>query len=221
MSFTVSGAATVSIRSNIAIHHLHSAAKAAERAHAIESANAGAEHGPWFDDMLHAVPVAIIMAAAAIEAHANESIQDLLDRTGGDAVPEPHKELLRREKERTAGNALDRWETVALLLGNQPNRGRHEWGDAALLIRMRNGLMHFRPAWSNAEEENGKLVEAVRGRGVRLYPPYAQGNLRFPYCFITYSAAKWSVLVARQFVAYVTPIVGVMDRFSRRSFPLP
>jgi hypothetical protein len=212
------GSATASVRSNMAVHHLHSAAKAAERAFRIEEANPGADHGPWFDEIMHTAPVAIIMAAAAMEAHANESIQDLLDRDG---LSPAQKELLRREKERTAGSALDRWETAALLVGVSPDRGRHEWGDAKLLTRMRNGLMHFRPAWSHHDETDANLVNAVAGRGVRLYPPYATGNLRFPYCFFTYSAAKWSVETARLFVAHIAPALGVVDRFAKRSYALP
>ena len=65
----LSGTATGALRSNMAVHHLHAAAKVAERAHTIETANADAEHGPWFNEMLHLVPVAIIMAAAAVEVN--------------------------------------------------------------------------------------------------------------------------------------------------------
>jgi hypothetical protein len=37
-------AGKVSVRSTLAVHHLHAAAKAARRAHAVETENAAAEH---------------------------------------------------------------------------------------------------------------------------------------------------------------------------------
>jgi hypothetical protein len=72
--------AKASVRSNFALHHMHSAVKAAMRAREIEITHSEEGHGPWYDEMLHTVPVAIIMAAAALEAQINEAVQDILDR---------------------------------------------------------------------------------------------------------------------------------------------
>jgi hypothetical protein len=70
--------ATARLRSNFAIHHLRAATQA-RHAYEVEQANTTADHGPWFDDMLSWVPVSVVMAAAVLEANANELIQDILD----------------------------------------------------------------------------------------------------------------------------------------------
>ena len=71
----LTGRATLSLRSNFAINHLRAAARAARDAYKIEQANAKAEFGPWFDEMMRLVPISVVMAGAALEANANELIQ--------------------------------------------------------------------------------------------------------------------------------------------------
>jgi hypothetical protein len=68
--------ATLRVRSNFAVHHLRAAALAARNSYNVEQANLTAEHGPWFDEMMLFVPVSVVMAGAALEASANELIQD-------------------------------------------------------------------------------------------------------------------------------------------------
>jgi hypothetical protein len=75
--------ATASLRTNFAIHHLRAAARAAWSAHEVQQANATAEFGPWFDEMILRVPVSIAMAGPALEAGANEIIQNFLDGSTG------------------------------------------------------------------------------------------------------------------------------------------
>jgi hypothetical protein len=69
----------LSLRSNYAMIHYRAAAQAARVTHAVEQANDTSKHGAWFDEVMMHVPVAVIMAAAALEANANEIIQDNLE----------------------------------------------------------------------------------------------------------------------------------------------
>lgn len=211
--------ATLSVRSNFAIHHMHAAVKAARRAHEVEVANAGAEHGPWFDEMLHAVPVTIIMASAALEALVNEAVQDILDAHQTAPASEPQKVLLKELKDSTASNTLEKCSHVALLLGKLPDRGRTEWEEAKLLLTLRNRFIHFKPAWDHEEVHDSKLVRALKQR-IPVYAPYAV-VFQFPYGFITYGAAKWAVKTALDLAAHVTPLLGVTNRFAGQSYDLP
>ena len=70
----VTASARVRQRSDFAIQHLRAATRAARHAYEVEQANMTADHGPWFNDMLSWVPVSVVMAAAALEANANELI---------------------------------------------------------------------------------------------------------------------------------------------------
>src|ERR1700730_10266903 len=96
--------ATLSLRSNFAINHLRAASEAARDAYKVEQANAKAEFGPWFDEMMRLVPVSVVMAAAALEANANELIQDIVDGS-----VHSRKELLKDLKDDHSGNAWDRY----------------------------------------------------------------------------------------------------------------
>src|SRR5947208_16169748 len=108
--------ATLSLRSNFAIHHLRAATKAARDAYRVEQDNLDAEFGPWFDDLMLSVPVSIAMAGAALEASANELIQDLLDGHAHSPLTGSRKQLLTDLKEDHSGNAPLKLRRLALLM---------------------------------------------------------------------------------------------------------
>src|SRR6266581_4070536 len=96
--------ATLSLRTNFAFNHLRAATQAARSACEVE-ANAPAELGAWFDEMILWVPVSVVMAGAALEAGANEVIQDILDGSTGLPVTDSRKVLLADLKKEQSGNA--------------------------------------------------------------------------------------------------------------------
>lgn len=73
----------MSLRTNFAIHHLLGATEAARRAHKIDEDNKTSELGGWFDSLIHDVSVVIILSSAALEAHVNELITDIIDAGHG------------------------------------------------------------------------------------------------------------------------------------------
>ncbi|MCA3414535.1 MAG: hypothetical protein INF84_08030 [Roseomonas sp.] len=107
---------TIKTRSNFALHHMHSAVKAARRAHEIEITNSDERHGPWHEEMLHTVPVAIIMAAAALEAQINDAVQDILDRKEADQPDAALRLLLKELKDRAGSGNLNSWDKCIFCL---------------------------------------------------------------------------------------------------------
>ncbi len=159
------------------------------------------------------------MAAAAVEAQANEAIQDILDGMGTAQATDAQKVLLRELKDSSASNTLDKCRHVALVFGQVPDRGRTEWEEANLLFVFRNRLIHFKPAWDHEEVHDSKWVRALKQR-IPVYAPYATA-FQFPYGFITYGAAKWAVTTALAFAGHIAPILGVPNRFDGQSYALP
>jgi len=98
--------ATLSLRSNFATNHLRAAVRAARGAYDAEQANDTAGHGQWFDDMLMLVPVAVVMAASALESNANEILKDVLD--GKVPLTNCQRLLLTDLFNDRSGNALDK-----------------------------------------------------------------------------------------------------------------
>jgi hypothetical protein len=140
---------------------LRVAIRDARNAHAVEQANDTTQFGAWFDDMMMYVPVAVVMAAAALEANSNEIIQDVLDGSTRVQLTEGRKALLKDLKDDQSGNATGKCRKLALILDTTPATGSVAWQNADLLVKFRNSFMHLsrhgitRPvctmvAWSEA-----------------------------------------------------------------------
>jgi hypothetical protein len=213
--------ATVSLKTNFAIQHLQAATRAARSAYEVEQAYATAEFGSWFDEMLLWVPVSVVMAGAALEASANELIQNILDGSTGLSLTDGRKELLRDLKKEQSGNATTRYREVALLFDKVPATGSVPWQDAALLVKFRNRFMHFRPSWDRDDIHGGCLVKELRKK-IPTVPVY-KGKFLFPYGFMTYGCTKWAVETVLTFSIEFTKLLGVKDTFALpgRDFRLP
>lgn len=212
---TFVGQPALHLRSNFAIHHLRSAAEAARDAHAVEQENPGAPHGSWFDEMIRLVPVSIVMAGAALEACANEIVQDILDsnKLGNQPIRNCQQKLLRDVKEDRAGNSTDKYRKLALIFDKEPVTGNAIWNDAGNLVAFRNYFMHFKPAWDHETAiHDSKLVNSLKPR-ISISPGYKE-SFMFPYGFMTYGCAKWSIETVLAFSAQYSQLIGVNNRFS-------
>jgi|SRR5271170_6142975 hypothetical protein len=202
----------IEIKTNFAIYHLWAAARAARSAYEVQQANLNAVFGPWFEEMIQLVPVSVVMAGAALEAAANEVIQNILDNHTAWSVTDSRKELLEDPKNEQTGNATARYRQVALLLDTAPAKGSAPWQDADLLVKFRNAFMHLKPSWDRDDVHNGKLVKGLRNKKIPIVPAYKDKFL-FPYGFLTYGCAKWSVRTVLTFSAEVTKLLNVHDTF--------
>jgi hypothetical protein len=130
----------LSLRSNFAVNHLRVAMRDARNAHGVEQANDTSKFGAWFDDMMMHVPVAIVMAAAALEANSNETIQDILDKSTRMQLTASRTALLEDLKEDRSGNAMAKYRKLGLLLDKTPAIDGAAWQNADLLFRFRNSF---------------------------------------------------------------------------------
>jgi hypothetical protein len=209
--------ATLSLRSNFATNHLRAAVRAARGAHDVEQANDTAGHGQWFDDMLMLVPVAVVMAASALESNANEILKDVLD--GKVPLTNCQRLLLTDLFNDRSGNALDKYRRLALLLGKEPSIRSDSWVDAKLLVSFRNSFMHFKPAWDREKDtHDGSLVRKLKTK-IAVYSAY-RSSFMFPYGFMTYDCAKWSVQSVLCFSERFNSLVGLKDRFSSQNLDI-
>ena len=157
------------------------------------------------------VPVSVVMAAAALEANANELIQDIVDGSVHSPLPASRKELLKDLKDDHSGNAWDRYRRFALVMDKEPDKGTEPWRNARLLVRFRNEFMHFKPSWDSDDIHNGKLVEGLRKK-IPVVAAYKR-NFLFPYGFMTYGCARWAVQTVLTFSAEFAKLLGVKDKF--------
>jgi hypothetical protein len=200
------------LKSSFARNHLQAAVGAARDAYKVEQANANAEFGAWFEEMMRLVPVSVVMAGAALEASANELIQDILDGSTNLSVTKGCKLLLMDLKDERSGNATDKHRKLALLFDKEPETGKVAWQDGELLVKFRNSFMHFKPAWDDEAIHSGALVKGLKTR-MHVARAY-QSSFQFPYGFMTYGCAKWAVQTVLTFSSTFTKLLGVTDKFS-------
>jgi hypothetical protein len=213
--------ALMRLRSGLANVHLQAALYSAKTAHEVEKENVGKPHGPWFDGMMRAVPVSIVMAGAALEASGNELLQDFIDRPAHFEVNQSHRKLLSDLKEDRTGNAVGKFRSMALLMSKDPDTGTEAWQDAARLVRFRNEFMHFKPAWDDDAIHNTDFVQQLARKVPTIQAYRAEGNLFFPYGFMTYGCAKWAVKTVLKFYSEFAQLLGVQDRFAGSDWKLP
>ncbi|MEY9726267.1 hypothetical protein [Bradyrhizobium yuanmingense] len=195
----------LNLRSNFAFNHLRAAIRAAQSALEVECANDITQHGAWFEDMMMHVPVAVVMASAALDANCNEIVQDILDGSPAAQLMQEANNL----KGARSGKTIERYRTVARLLGKTPQEGP-AWQNAGRLVSFRNAFMHFKPAWDTETNIHDDVwVMELRAR-LPISPGY-QSNFMFPYGLMTYGCAKWAVEAARTFSAEFSLLVGVKD----------
>jgi len=209
----------IAVRTNFAVTHLLAAAQAAGDAYAVEQANATAEFGPWFDEMMRLVPIAVVMAGAALEANANELIQDFLDRPSG--ISSARRVLLKDLKDELSGNAINKHRRLALLLDKEPDTESVPWENATLLVKFRNSFMRFKPPWDYEDIHSGKLVSSLKNK-VPVVSSW-KGQVLFPHGYMTYACAKWSVQSVLAFSREFSALLGVIERFAagHLNFSLP
>jgi hypothetical protein len=213
---------TLSLRSNLAANHLRAAAHAARKAYDVEQAGDTTVFGAWFDDVMMAVPVAVIMAGAALEANANETIKDLLDGATGIPITNSQRMLLTDLFDDRSGNSIDRYKRLASLLGKKPKLGNESWENAKLLVKFRNSFLHFKPAWDREKDvHEGKLTKSLMVK-LPICEAY-KGSLLFPYVFMNFACARWAVRNVLAFSAEFSSILEINDRFVRQQsdFELP
>lgn len=72
------------------------------------------------------------------------------------------------------------------------DRGTLTWQDAALVVRLRNELVHYKSRWGQ-ELERTKLIQALRDKG-HPKPPFIDGSANFfPRECLSASCARWAV----------------------------
>ena len=84
------------------------------------------------------------------------------------------------------------WLVLHLLRKDGLDCGAAPWQDAALVVRLRNELVHYKSRWGK-ELERSKLLRALQDKG-HPRPPFIKGSGNFfPYECLSAGCASWSV----------------------------
>jgi hypothetical protein len=196
--------------------HFSSKAAAIEADHAGES-KFDIEHRAY-------VTSAVLNAAAFLEAFVNELFQDAADDHGiaGDGYVAPltaRTRELMREWWTASGQGFERvLDKIQLLLvfaeREKLDRGVQPFQDAALLMALRNALIHFRPE-SVAADVDHRFTSALRGRFADNALMAGSGNAWWPDHALGAGCALWAYTSARAMADAISTEIGIRPNFQR------
>ena len=212
---------TVAMRAYFSSYHLHAAKAWTKRAEDIEASYSGP---PRFDiELRSVVSGAVICSVAFLEAAINELYQDAVDRHLGYCGPlaADKRDILvglwAPARGRDVG-LMKKYEAALEAAGTRGlARGRTPYQDAALVIALRNELVHYRPETLTAASTT-RVQRKLQGR----FPPSAlmrgAGNPWFPDHCLGAGAAAWAVNSSVAFADAFFERLGVVPNSQRVTF---
>jgi hypothetical protein len=209
------GDATVEARGdtrvNLSVPHLISAATYAVQLRSIEAANTGKEFGEFWNDVFASATTTVFASVAALESYANELFIDH-QTVFPELWPEVMAKLWELYEQKPPLEKFDF--ALVLKTGIALDRGANLYQDVATLIKLRNGLMHFKPEWFSEQEEHAKLSQALRYRATHSPLLPVQEPL-FPRAWASYATSAWVVRSVLAFLLEFERRAHVPGRMSK------
>ena len=195
--------------SSLSITHFLSAASFSRKVSQLEADHAGEAFGDFFEEIQSFSIAAIFSLVAALEAYANELFvlyRDVIFPDLRDDVAGKLWELYEKK------SLVDKYE-LALFLANKPAliKGAKPLQDIEVLIKLRNGLIHYRPEWSDEQVEHRKISAAISGKAITssFYP--AETPL-FPRAWSSHGTVLWALNSAIEFVEKFDSQMGIHSK---------
>jgi hypothetical protein len=112
---------------------------------------------------------------------------------------------------------LDKFD-FALLLRHKPklNRGARPCQDVALVIELRNALIHFKPEWDNEADRHRKISERLANRFTPN--PLLNDQNIFPRQWATHSCTQWALEQCLAFAEEFERLAELEPKYVRGDF---
>lgn len=219
-----SGTLQADMRSSFTGHFLVAAAMHARAATDIET-RAG-QNVSEDDRFAHRgyVSSAVMQSTAALECEIWEVMTyGPGHHRGSNGTDVQARELLAPLAEMIDGESvLDRYATVLHLLKKaELKKGEQPWQDAALVVRLRNELVHYKSKWAS-DHDKSSLLRSMEGKRLSP-PPFFQGTGWgfFPHQCLSAACASWSIESVVTFVDTFYEKLGMPDRLAGYRSRLP
>ena len=219
----VVGVASVQMRAYFSSYHLWAAKHFAELAQVAES-----QPNQGFNIQHRAyVTNAVLSAVAFLEAAINEVFDDLADNHLSYVAPLPEEAKRLLDGLWVGDESVERWRVLekyraALLCCGKStfDKGNQPYQAAALLVRLRNRLIHARPKTRESGDLD-KLDEALSASFQPNRHMAKMANPYFPDQCLGAGCAEWAVLSARQFADEFFSRLGLQPNYQTVNFGSP
>jgi len=196
-SFALGVTTTASVRSNLACHHLRSAAYFARQAGTIEKVHDKLEDSFFFQHRAYCTG-AILAAVAALEAATNELLLDAVENSKrlSHMDAKVRAALAAKWPKIERNSILSKYQFILrIATGKVMDKGAEPYHAADCLVTLRNALVHFKPEWDTNLDHHAKIEDQLRGRFPEC-PWFDSGNAFFPKRCLGYGCARWSTETA-------------------------
>lgn len=168
---------------------------------------------------------AVISSATFLDAAVSELFQDAQDGHGlhhdgylAPLSPDAVAAMAKVWRATTSGRhlgPLEKWQWLLECCGHaRLDRGAAPAQDAALLVRLRNALVHFKPENVAADEEH-ELEKCLRGKFPDNELMEGSGNPWWPSHGLAHGCSQWAVRSAKELADRVMDEVGIDPNFRR------
>lgn len=211
VSLTCSAEVLGSTRTHLSVLHLLSAATHSRAVYSLEQENNGKGWGDHWETVFAFASGAVFTSVAALEAYANELFVDC--HKVFPEFPAPAMEKLWESYEQKS--ILDKFQFALLLKRAQSfDPGAALYGNVFALIRLRNGLTHFKPEWTDEPDEHRRISASLAGRFTPT-PFLAEGSESlFPRAWASHSCAQWAIRSVLNFAQEVDGRMQLEGRFA-------
>jgi len=186
---SITGKSSADSRVNMAVPNLLSATVFSRRIKELEIEHEGEEFGEFWHDIFANSSGAIFTSVAALESYANELFVDY------DSVfPELRQNIMAKLWELYEQKpTLEKYEFALLLKdGSAFNKGASPYQDVALIIKLRNALVHFKPEWFSQQEEHAKVSKHLKNKAI-MSPFFHSSEPLFPRGWASHATVKWVI----------------------------
>jgi hypothetical protein len=112
-------------------------------------------------------------------------------------------------------DTMSRFNLVLHLLRKEPiDTGREPFQSAAMVVRLRNEIVHYKSRWGE-EMKTSKLFSALEGKRFRPPPFFPPGGMNFfPHRCLSADCATWALKSSVNMLDAFYTAIGVPSRFS-------
>ena len=214
--------ATAKSRANLSFQHMQEAIHLMELSKDCEAANSGKTFadGDFFNHHRAYVVGAIMTSVASVEARINEFYLDATDNLLGSILDAGQQALLAelwKPLDEKRVRILEKYQiATAAIKRSKFDTSKGPYQDVALLIGLRNMLVHFKPEWDNEQRKHRKIENDLQGR-FELNPFWPKDDsIFFPFKCLSHGCASWAVRSSMKFILEFFVLIGVdpeTDRF--------
>jgi hypothetical protein len=199
---------TIRLRAGFAIPNLRAASHFALSAAKIERKHFGEQLSSFYDEIRYNVLASVLLSVASLEANINELLADKGNIPGiNTSAEEVVVELLEQS------SILDKYQSFLRLRGFKVMDGGSEpFQSAAVLVRLRNSLVHFKPEWHDEQNHHARIGSNLLGK-FELSPFFKASDVVFPERSMSAGCANWAVCTALSFMKTFHDICGCSFKF--------